>query len=449
MKKIKEKQIVNLWKEQVSRQQTFTDAEGKNLEVVYPGRLNDGRGADFRDAMIKSSGCEKKGCIEIHTYNGCWEAHGHHRDPVYNQVVLHVAWKQDNDRKTILQNQQEVPTVILEKTLAHLKGKTAGFFNLPCKGAKHNTDPEFLLNFLEKTGSLRFKERALRYKNEWSSIKREQSFYQGFLEALGYSKNKEPFLELAGRVPLDVVTSIIQNQVSEQEGLDNLQAFLLGQAGFLPSQRPGFKRNVLDDYVQRLEKLWRSYGISDSMSYRQWELFKVRPGNHPVRRIIALSILLFRYHKTGLFESLLDILRGRVIALVPARLEAALAVKVSGYWAQNFDFSQPLTVLSPILLGRQRAADIVINVLLPFVAACSREYRLGQIARQLYDIYPRLEVNSIERHMLQQLGCNGKWIKTARRQQGLLYIYKTLCTQGKCRECRLGFQEYLNGNTIL
>lgn len=77
------------------------------------------------------------------------------------------------------------------------------------------------------------------------------------------------------------------------------------------------------------------------------------------------------------------------------------------YWASHFDFGRCRRISSPTLLGRGRAAEIVVNVILPFAFAWgqfSGETELGKQASNLYLSYGRLAVNSIERHMLAQLG---------------------------------------------
>ena len=91
-------------------------------------------------------------------------------------------------------------------------------------------------------------------------------------------------------------------------------------------------------------------------------------------------------------------------------------------------------------LGRGRAAVIVINVLLPFAAARGRlnsNPELSAKAMEIYRHYPALADNALQRHMANQLGTGRYLAGTARRQQGLLHIYKTLCSQGRCRECPL------------
>jgi hypothetical protein len=313
---------------------------------------------------------------------------------------------------------------------------------LPCVDVVRKLGMKAVMDSLERAGDRRFVEKAARFQSEWVRIEKGQSFYQGFLEALGYTKNKEPFVELARRTPLKLVHAILQSTVLKEETFGYLEAYLLGQAGFLPSQRSSLRLSRSDEYVKKLERNWGAFPGAGIMDFHQWELFKVRPGNHPIRRIVALSRLLYRYRKAGFLPSLLNLMRAMPSHFNPTSLERGLVVVTEGYWGQRFDFGSCDAFCSPALLGRERAAEIIVNVILPFALAWSRiasEPNLGDKVRGFYERYPRLEINSIERHMRQQLNCSASLINTARRQQGLLHIYKSLCTQGRCRECELGF----------
>ncbi|HOQ89093.1 MAG TPA: DUF2851 family protein, partial [Candidatus Hydrogenedentes bacterium] len=68
----------------------FTSREGHRLEVHHPGRKNTGPGPDFTHAQIGFNGEIIRGSVEIHRHAGGWTAHGHHTDPRYNDVILHV-----------------------------------------------------------------------------------------------------------------------------------------------------------------------------------------------------------------------------------------------------------------------------------------------------------------------------------------------------------------------
>jgi len=176
------------------------------------------------------------------------------------------------------------------------------------------------------------------------------------------------------------------------------------------------------------------------MSSNAWHLFKVRPNNFPVRRIVAMSYLILRYRERGILEGVINMVKEAPVNKRHYRLENGLLVTTSGYWASHFDFGLGSRIKNPTLLGARRAADIVVNVILPFTFAWSRlasQPELENKALNLYYSYPRLVANAVERHMSHQLGVNSDLVNSARRQQGLIHIYNTLCTQGKCSYCRL------------
>ena len=79
-----------MWRYQLLDGTKLVTEEGEPIEIIYPGRVNDDQGADFRDAVIATSQGLIKGDIEIHIKSSGWREHGHYRNVAYNQVVLHV-----------------------------------------------------------------------------------------------------------------------------------------------------------------------------------------------------------------------------------------------------------------------------------------------------------------------------------------------------------------------
>ena len=65
------------------------------------------------------------------------------------------------------------------------------------------------------------------------------------------------------------------------------------------------------------------------------------------------------------------------------------------------------------------------------------QLELEREAFDLYHNYPKLVANTVERHMMNQLELSNSLVNSAQRQQGLIHIYNTLCTQVKCNCCRL------------
>jgi len=154
----------------------------------------------------------------------------------------------------------------------------------------------------------------------------------------------------------------------------------------------------------------------------------------------GMSLLLQRYQETGLLDGLMQLVREVSPEKSYSQLEMALMVKGDKYWTQHFDFCKRCAGLSPWLIGPDRAADIVINVLLPFTCAWSEKNGQQQLAEKVYVLlqsYPATGTNTIERHMRTQFGLKNTHINSAQLQQGLLYLYKNRCTQGRCGECEV------------
>ena len=170
-------------------------------------------------------------------------------------------------------------------------------------------------------------------------------------------------------------------------------------------------------------------------------MFKVRPNNSPIRRLVAMTYLILRYRRRGIFEELVGLVKEVPTSQSNRRLEKGLVVTTSDYWASHFDFSSGSRIRSSAILGSGRAADITVNVLLPFTFAWSHFTSQPELERKAFDLYchyPKLAVNAVERHMTEQLGLSSSLVNSAQRQQGLIHIYNSLCTQGRCEECALG-----------
>ena len=362
--------------------------------------------------------------------------------------MLHVVFWHDTEVSTNLQNGETIPTLALYK---YIKSPAHGWANfahlpanlsIPCRQAVERFNIGFMGEFLDSAGEERFFAKAAGFQAALARTEPGQSLYQGIMSALGYAKNKIPFLELARRLPLNILETITRGKMSDAECLVRQQALLLGTAGLLPSQSSNLcQADKGAEWVETLEKVWGSSRQIEPMSESDWNLFKVRPNNLPTRRLVAMSYLVLRYREKGILAGLINRLKEAPADMGYCGLEKLLVVTDYGYWAGHFDFGLPSRLISPTLLGDGRAADIVVNVLLPFTFAWGGSNSQQGLARKAFDRYrryPRLAVNTIERHMSRQLGLSGDLVNSAQRQQGLIHIYKALCSQGKCHCCPLG-----------
>ena len=81
-----ESQLIKVWQHQLLDRAGLVTEDGAPLAVVYPGRLNDERGADFRDAVITTGQRLVRGDVEVHVKSSGWQGHRHHRHPRYYGV---------------------------------------------------------------------------------------------------------------------------------------------------------------------------------------------------------------------------------------------------------------------------------------------------------------------------------------------------------------------------
>jgi len=352
----------------------------------------------------------------------------------------------DTEMAANLQSGGNVPTLVLHKYIKSPISQWAdgeyplATSGMPCFRVAERLTTEITTEFLDSAGEARFLAKAARFQSDLAQMGASQCLYQGIMGALGYSKNKLPMLKLARRLPLQILESMTQGRISDEECLARQQALLLGTAGLLPSQCPDWHQGNDDKWVDKLEGLWASSHRPEAMSRNDWHLFKVRPNNSPVRRIVAMSYLILRYRGKGILKGIIKMVNEVPVNRGHHKSEKGLVVTANGYWASHFDFGSGNRIRSSTLLGSWRAADIIVNVLLPFTLAWSRLNSQPELEKKvfaLYRCYPRLAVNTVERHMSNQLGLSCYLVNSAQRQQGLIHIYNTLCTQGGCSACRL------------
>jgi hypothetical protein len=296
-------------------------------------------------------------------------------------------------------------------------------------------DRQTLRKLLNIAGEERFRQKVAVFLGELQWEEAKQVLWRSWLRALGYSKNMKPFEELAGRVPLNFIESM-----EPRESLVPKQAWLLGTAGLLPSQRLKGEFSCGEE-TKELEQIWRWVGKgAKTMGENDWNFSHIYPNNSPVRRIVAQSQLLQRYYQGGLL--------GRVLQLVKEApqtggyrwLEDGLVVFGSGYWQDHFDFDIGAKTRKSALLGHGKAAEIIVNVILPFAFSWGEminEPELKEKAIELYFNYPKLAENEITRHMARQLCLTNMADFTACHQQGLIHIFRNYCREGSCGACPL------------
>jgi hypothetical protein len=390
MERITESLLTRVWQSGILRNRQLLTTAGECLRVVYPGRRSGLVGPDFHHAIIETGDGEVRGDIELHIRSSGWQAHGHHRDPRYNDVILHVVMWDDRDGGTVLQDGRAVPVLPLHPYIRELDGfpTTLVIPEEPCSDVVTRLGEGVVGEVLDGAGKERFRSKAGHFQAELAVKERDQVLYEGLMRALGYSGNSESFEELARRMPIKILREMVQN-INPERRASLFHRALSNEADLLP-----------------------------------WCLAAVRPGNAPQRRINAAAYLLARYLRNGgLAQRLLQLVTETDVINGHRKLEDGLMVKEGGHGA---------------LVGRARAREMVVNIVLPFSFALGgARSKLGMYALELFQSYPKLGENQVTRQMARQIHMGPRLINSARRQQGVIHIYRELCLDRKCGECPL------------
>lgn len=116
-----EKLLQKIWLRGDFDRRTLVLNDGRRLSIRHAGRWNLLGGPDFKDARLKfDDGPEMVGDVELHLRAPDWAAHGHAKDPAYNNVILHVVlFPIAPEAVTIGAAGQRIPIIVLLPLLHH------------------------------------------------------------------------------------------------------------------------------------------------------------------------------------------------------------------------------------------------------------------------------------------------------------------------------------------
>lgn len=397
---ISEKQLARLWQRRAARHRAFRTEAGVRIRVLYPGRRGVTAGPDFRDALLMVEGQGLvQGDVEVHLRQRDWQSHGHHNDPNYNGVVLHVALEPESEPSQTDAGGAP-PVVNLTDLLADSSSDDTNgaaardqpWRSIARHGYRRPQTSEQMAALLNRAGDQRFLSHSNRFRLLMSAQSPDQALWEALCDALGYRHNRHPFLMLATAAPWSVL-SHAASLLPETRREPTVAQWLLRLAAFENGAVPS--------------------GLGHPLDPKAWRLFRVRPPNHPRRRILAAAAIVSRNCRTSLAANL----QSAANAMDPKTLTQTLIV--------TSDDTKP----API--GPSRARDIAVNVVLPFLhasAALSGDHAKARNVLELYRRYGPLSDNEITRELAAALQepSWGRIANNARRQQGLIHLQRLL-----------------------
>ncbi len=481
---IRERLVRCIWFDQEFDEVLRTEA-GEKLTVLSPGWWNLESGPDFKHAAIKfGRGRALKGDVETHVYASGWTQHGHHGDEAYNNVVLHVVvWNDTGKETTPTQAGGEIPILALDRYIGGAVDELTEVLNTEeypyasagaagrCQEllAKTAIDPEWIGQFLDHAGDERMLRKATRFSEMPEAGDPENMLYVSLMEAAGFKKNKRPMGRLAHLVPLEAA-----NLLLGQGGAISLQAALFGMAGLLPDQlelagaEPDPETTA---YVSDLRIRCDAVGASGAgqplldgapMERRAWSFSGTRPVNYPTRRIAGVSRLLEKAAESGGLIPFIERELGRAPAAPSRRIARSPAAKAvielltgvaDDYWSWRTTFGGKRLHTQTKLIGADRAVIMFVDAIVPVALARARAQENRDFEARLHRAYatlPKLPTNSVLRFMASRIFGGEEpaagIVTSARRQQGLLQLFRDYCEADSegCRRC--AFAQALEGS---
>ncbi len=412
-----------VWQYRMLPVEPLKTTDGDSVEVIDPGLHNTDAGPDFFNAKVRLSGTMWVGNVEIHQRSSDWVRHGHHTDPAYDSVVLHIAETVDSDVYTqsgrrLPQLQLSVPASVREHydSLLSTQDYPRCWRIIPSLPSlkTHSWLSALLYERLTQRGNLCL-QRLQAVGGDW-----ERTTFITLARNFGFGINGDAFETWARHMPLHAAAK-------HHDNLFQLEALFLGSAGLLSSPEA-------DDYLQRLRAEWdylaHKFQLPAPMSPSLWRYLRLRPQNFPHLRIAQLAQL---YHRqTATYSRLLE-------ATSRQALHEALDTEPSEYWRNHYLFGMPSAPSRKRLSAASRDL-IIINTVAPLLFATGMAHDKEALQERAMRIIDELkpEQNYITRQW-QQCGITAQ---SAADSQALIQLKREYCDRRDCLRCRFGY-EYL------
>jgi hypothetical protein len=420
---MKEEFLHWLWKYSLYDQQSLFDNEKNNIVILNPGEYNRDSGPDFFNARISVAGTVWAGNVEIHTRSSHFDNHGHHNDPAFNNVILHIV--AENDKRVFNARGEEVLTAEI-KFDTSLYEKYTFLVNNPyiiaCQDDIAKLDYIPVRHWLNSLVIERFQAKSQSILkifsdtgNDW-----EETFYRLLSRYFGFRVNTEPFEMLATALPFRIIRKHADNRFQ-------IEALLYGTAGLLDEGL--FKEALTDEYYISLIK---EYAILSSKYSIQplhgwiWKFSRLRPSNFPTIRLSQLAAMLS--NAGGLFSKVLE-------ATDIKQIKELFEVKASSYWDNHFVFGREARSFTKST-GSQATDIFLINAVIPiiFVFGQSRDRR--DISEKALDLLDKIEAE--DNIIISEWKSAGIVAESAFYSQSLIQLRNEYCKKRKCLDCRIG-----------
>jgi hypothetical protein len=185
------------------------------------------------------------------------------------------------------------------------------------------------------------------------------------------------------------------------------------------------------EFKSKWQELYSKQQFSKKKIDINWQLFRIRPVNHPAIRLLQISDFLYNSLETSLFHKILKLFSF-----------SSGSFNLKDFTIKLYQVLQTRSEFLPerYKLGKTRIDTILVNIILPLVVVYAREKsynQLEQAALKVYREFHGLPDNYITQYMQNLMKPEQMKLtkKKAIYQQGLLKLYFDNCQHHDCEAC--------------
>ena len=350
-------------------------AKGEEVTILNKGTYNVTDGPDFLNASIRIGNITWNGAVELHLHSEGWYEHGHHTDPKYNNVILHVVAEHKPGTVERAGGGSPATLNLLPYLDEELSLFIPHFFNspkLPCVSGLRYISPEAFEQQLAKAHREYLEKKVndfLHFYNpeQVPSTAWKQALILSFFDGLGITHNREAMVKTGEWV-------LGKDSLSEEE-------LIVGALGFA--------------------------GFRNKPSAIRWNHKGVRPHNHPRKRIVQGVRFAYRVANMD-FQ---DFLAGRAVSFWDG-------------WMGDIG-----------LLGTTRAKILYGTVYLPALYVLGSLFGASSISQNAFERWQELSSPVPDILLRKFKGMKGIKPELYQSKLGAVHQLKEYCAPRRCHDC--------------
>tara|TARA_R110000796_G_scaffold41772_2_gene103344 strand:- start:6803 stop:8083 length:1281 start_codon:yes stop_codon:yes gene_type:complete len=410
-----------IWKSKKLQSKKLIGSNNESVEIVSAGTHNLLSGPDFFNAKIRIDEQLWAGNVEIHVKASDWYVHGHEKDSNYNNVILHVVWK--DDVSIFRTDNSQIPTLELKNYITpqllnsyqDLFAKDGKSF-INCEKEISKISPFIIKNWIDRLYFERLESKSNtilklldQSQNNW-----EQVLFSLLLRNFGSKINANSFSSIAQSLNFSVVQKTRENAIQ-------LEAIFYGLAGFLDDD---FKDAYYINLKKEYQFLKQKFVIVD-MGVVKPDFFKLRPANFPTIRLSQMANL-YATHQ-NIFSKIIE-------ATSLEELYSIFEISASSYWDTHFIFGKE-SKISKKRLTKKFIDLLIINSVLP-IKFYYTQYIGRAIDVEIVNIISKIKKE--ENSIIDNFSTLGLKASNALESQSIIQLYNDYCSKNKCLQCAIG-----------